>query len=528
MTMLRLHINEGSTPDPGAWRSELEGSDAFREYPERDRLERALAERMGLDASQLLVTAGADDALDRCCRLAFADGGEAIVPLPGFTTLLRLIEGAGGRVVDGRASIEVGPQTRMVVITTPDNPSGETTSGARLLELADRVPFLVVDNVYAEYAPEPIPAELYRRPNVVVVRTFSKAWGLAGCRVGYAIGAPETIAALRAIGNPYPVAGPSLAAATARLESGEGALAEHVRCVRDERQRLTAWLEAAGIPCSDSEANFVWADFGARAGFVARALAGQGIRIRSFEGLSRLRISLPGDGARYRRLEEGLRSALAPSALLFDMDGVLADVEASYRQAVVETAASFGVPITREAVAESVARGGANCDWALTRRLLAERGVERSLAEIRDRFQELYEAQALWERERPLVSPEWLRALAERFPLAIVTGRPRDEAERFLDRYRLRSLFQSVVCREDGPLKPDPAPVRRALDELGCSDAWMVGDTPDDLRAALGAGIVGVGVIAPGDPAATAVPALDAAGASRVLSRTEDLEELLP
>ena len=113
-------------------------------------------------------------------------------------------------------------------------------------------------------------------------------------------------------------------------------------------------------------------------------------------------------------------------------------------------------------------------------------------------------------------------------PLALVTGRPRRDAERFLERFGLADLFDVVVTREDAALKPDPAPVRLALERLGVERAWMVGDTPDDLVAARGAGVLPLGVVPPGaDPSRTRTT-LEAAGAARVLSRTEDLTALLP
>jgi phosphoglycolate phosphatase-like HAD superfamily hydrolase len=112
-------------------------------------------------------------------------------------------------------------------------------------------------------------------------------------------------------------------------------------------------------------------------------------------------------------------------------------------------------------------------------------------------------------------------------PLAVVTGRPREEARWFLDREGLTPLFRAVVCMEDAPRKPDPAPIRLALSRLGVTRAWMVGNTPDDVRAAAGALVVPLGVVAPGDDIAPTAAALTDAGAARVLDQIADLEELL-
>jgi histidinol-phosphate aminotransferase len=109
----------------------------------------------------------------------------------------------------------------------------------------------------------------------------------------------------------------------------------------------------------------------------------------------------------------------------------------------------------------------------------------------------------------------------------VVTGRPRSDAERFLSRHGVADCFAAVVTMEDAPLKPDPAPVRLALERLGMSHAWMLGDTPDDLWAARGAGVLPIGCRAPGD-AAVADAALVEAGAAQILDSVDQLEGVLP
>ncbi|MYG35876.1 MAG: HAD-IA family hydrolase, partial [Gemmatimonadetes bacterium] len=219
-----------------------------------------------------------------------------------------------------------------------------------------------------------------------------------------------------------------------------------------------------------------------------------------------------------------------PEALLFDMDGVLADVRRSYREAIVRTCASFGVEAGHELISAVKAAGSANDDWAVTHRVLAGAGVEASLTEVTARFEEVYQgtedAPGLRRHETLIPSRELLEELARSFKLGIVTGRPRADAERFLREHGVRGCFSAVVCREDGPLKPDPAPVRIAMEQLEARTAWMLGDTPDDVRAAAGAGVVPVGVVPPGqteDEAAGVWTALEGAGAARVVEADAEL-----
>jgi phosphoglycolate phosphatase-like HAD superfamily hydrolase len=158
--------------------------------------------------------------------------------------------------------------------------------------------------------------------------------------------------------------------------------------------------------------------------------------------------------------------------------------------------------------------------------------VQADLESVTGRFQALYlgtaGAPGLRERERLIAPRALIERLSVRLPLAVVTGRPRDEARWFLEREELADLFTAVVCMEDAARKPDPAPVRLALARLGVQRAWMIGNTPDDVRAAAGADVVPLGIVAPGDEVAATAAALADAGAARVLDQLVDLEELLP
>jgi phosphoglycolate phosphatase-like HAD superfamily hydrolase len=146
------------------------------------------------------------------------------------------------------------------------------------------------------------------------------------------------------------------------------------------------------------------------------------------------------------------------------------------------------------------------------------------------RFEAIYQGDGarpgLRENERMIPSRRLLEALARRLPLALVTGRPQKDASRFLDRFGLTGLFRAVVTMEDAPVKPDPAPVKLVLRRLGVSHAWMVGDTPDDVRSARGAGVVPLGIPAPGERSGMTGTLLSA-GAARVLDSIDVLEEMI-
>jgi len=549
MSVLRLNSNEGPRA-PHALLAELAALDPelLRRYSDAAALEAALADRIGVDPERVIVTAGADEALDRICRAFTGPDRSLLLPEPAFEMFERFAALAGAPIVrvswfDDAFPVDqvlgcLDERTGVVVVVSPDNPTGAVAAAQDVRRIAAAAPnaVILIDHVYVEYADEDLTPAVLDLENVIVVRTMSKAWGLAGCRVGYAIGSPNAITMLRAAGAPYPVAAPSIALALAQLRGGEAALRAHVTQVRAERASLRELLCARGVDARASQANFILADFGPRAAFVRDGLGARGILVRDFPGRagleSSLRITLPGDPADFERLTSALDTVLAPQAIVFDLDGVLADVRESQRAAMIATAAAFSVTITIQDIESAFRVGDAANDWIVTQRLVTAGGGQADLETVTARFQDLYlgtnGSPGLRERERLIVPPALLERLFKRLPLAIVTGRPRDEARWFLERMEIADLFRAVVCMEDAARKPDPAPVQLALERLGVRRAWMLGNTPDDIRAAAGAGVVPLGVVAPGDDLTATAAALTGAGAARVLDRVADIEELLP
>lgn len=513
-------------------------------YPDDRPLVDRVATRFGIPSDRVLVAAGSDDALERAFRVALEPGREAIVTDPTFEMLPRYARLAGAtlRTVswpDASFPVDeviaaIGPDTGLVAIVTPNNPTGATAAAGDLRRIALAAPqvLVVVDCAYVEFADDdPTPA-LLDLPNVVVARTFSKAWGLPALRIGIALGAGEVIAAMRRAGTPYPASGPAIAAASAALDDQEALMLRRVAAIRTARARLSAVLARHGLAPIDSQADFV-CTASSRAPWLRDALAGLGIAARWLPGTpDRVRIATPLDEPGMARLEEAIETAMRPEAIVFDLDGVLADVTHSYRATIIATAARFGTRVTADQVAARKAAGDANDDWRVTRDLIVAAGTDVALDEVTDAFETLYQgsedAPGLRASESLIPTRAWLGALATRLPLAIVTGRPRADAERFLADHQVTDCFAAVICREDAPLKPDPAPVRLALDTLGVRRAWMLGDTPDDLRAARAANVVPIGIPAPGDTSTDTRSALALAGAARLLSSLEELAACLP
>ena len=515
-------------------------------YPSPSGLEALLAERLGVDTNRVLVTAGADEAIERALEAVLVPGRELIVPSPTFEMIpiygrltgaeIRQIPWLEGAYPADAVLEAVSPATAAIAIVTPNNPTGAVAELEDICRIAESVPnvLVLVDMAYGEFADSDYTDTLLGYPNVVMARTLSKAWGMPGLRVGYAVGDARVIAWMRGASGPYTVSRLSLAVAEARMERGDASVKAYVQRVKEERSALTQLIAGLGGKPLPSQANFVLARF-ENAQWVRDGLAGLGIGSRVFPNKEELkdafRISCPGDERAFKRLEHAFEAVLDPQAILFDLDGVLADVSRSYRMSIIETAKSFGVEVTLDDISAIKAQGNANNDWDVTQRMLASRGVELSLAEVTERFESIYQGTedvpGLRSTETLMVERSWLESLRERYPLAIVTGRPREDAVRFLREKEILDLFETLVCMEDAELKPNPAPVRLALSRLGLERAWMLGDTPDDLVAARGAGVVPVGVVPPGESPENVTKTLSNAGAACVLERTEQLMERL-
>jgi len=543
---LYLDKNEGAYP-PSDLADELAraGSGALRSYTTAASLEERIANSMGVESERVLVTAGGDDAIARALKSVLEPGREIVMPSPTFEMIEKYARLAGGEVVrvpwtSGSYPVDdviakVNGRTAAIAVVTPNNPTGLTATADDLRRISEAAPqaLLLVDLAYVEFADADLTGLALTLPNAVVIRTLSKAWGLAGLRVGWAAGPARIISWMRAAGNPYAVSSASLMLAKARLSHSEG-IDGYVSRVRREIGEISELIKKLGGDALPSQANFVLARF-ADAKWVRDALAGLGIAVRIFpdrpELEGQVRITMPGDEGSFERLKSALESALAPQALLFDMDDTLADVSGSYRQAVVATAEAFGVRVTYDDIVRAKAAGSANNDWELTRRLMRDRGVDASLEEVTEKFEAYYQGEGdnsgFKLTESLTMTEEELRELARRYPLGIVTGRPRNDAMEFLEREGIGDIFDVVVTMDDGPLKPDPWPVRTALSKLGVTRAWMVGDTPDDMVAARGAGVVPIGVVAPGEDPEFVREMLTEAGAARVLTDLNEIEEVL-
>jgi histidinol-phosphate aminotransferase len=253
------------------------------------------------------VADGALPLLDRLLLAYLRPGDEVVMAWRSYEAYPLSVQVAGGRSVrvplraDGSHDLPamaaaIGPATRVVIVCNPNNPTGTVVAWSALSDFLDSVPpdvVVVLDEAYTEYDARSRPDEmsvrsLASRGNVVVLRTFSKAHGLAGLRAGYLVACEAVAGAVRSVLPPFPVSSVAVAAALASL-AHPAVLAARVASTRDERARVTALLGGRAVVVPDSEANFVWLPLGDRAldfadlcrahGLLVRPFAGEGVRI---------------------------------------------------------------------------------------------------------------------------------------------------------------------------------------------------------------------------------------------------------
>jgi histidinol-phosphate aminotransferase len=271
-------------------------------YPDNgaEALIAALSERFSVLPDHIAVGCGSVGVLKQLIEAVTDPGTEVLYAWRSFEAYPTLADLAGavsarvplrGETHDLEAmAAAITPRTRLILICNPNNPTGTVIGAQQLTAFLDQVPgdcLVVLDEAYREYIrDESVPdgLDLYRAyPNVAVLRTFSKAYGLAGLRVGFMIGHAPTAAAVRKTMLPFTVSAVAQAAAVASL-AAEAELLERVESVVKERDRVREALLSEGWTVPPTEANFVWLRLGEHTTPFAEACGRQGIAIRPFAG----------------------------------------------------------------------------------------------------------------------------------------------------------------------------------------------------------------------------------------------------
>ncbi len=309
---LRMDFNEntsGCSPRVMQKLREID-SELLAKYPERESVEAVVAEYLGLDAAQVVLTNGVDEGIHLLCQTYIDPGDEALIAVPTFSMYEVYASAAAAKVItvpfyggvgttggapfsEGEGALQsftypldrvlaaITPRTRFIAVATPNNPTGTVVNEETVIALCEAAPnaAVLIDEAYFDFYGKSVLQLIAKYPNLFVSRTFSKAHGLAGLRAGVLAGQAEQMRMVRRVGSPYNVNGVALALLPEALADQEF-MTSYVAQVQRSRERLQREFAALGIKSWPSEANFVLAYFGdTRNEFVA-AMKQRGILVR--------------------------------------------------------------------------------------------------------------------------------------------------------------------------------------------------------------------------------------------------------
>ena len=291
---LRLDFNEntaGCSPRVLERLRSLDGETLAR-YPERAKGEAIVAAHLGVAADELLLTNGTDEAIHLLCETFLEDGDEALIVVPTFAMFEIYAAATGARVISVPAGpnftfptdvviSQITPLTRFIAIANPNNPTGAFTACTDLLRIVEAAPHaaVLIDEAYFEFSGETAAPNWRDFSNLFVSRTFSKAYGMAGLRIGVLMGEPGNMSALRRASSPYNLNSVALACLPEALKDQEY-IRDYVAQTIEGRQLLQAELESWGIRSWPSRANFVLLRLGENCSPFIREMRKRGILVR--------------------------------------------------------------------------------------------------------------------------------------------------------------------------------------------------------------------------------------------------------
>jgi histidinol-phosphate aminotransferase len=290
-------------PLPGVVEAITEAAAHSHRYPDMGvvELRTALAERLGVAPERIATGCGSVALAEHLFVTTCVHGDEAVYSWRSFEAypIIAACAGVRGVPVPNTAghghdltamATAITDKTRLVLVCNPNNPTGTTVGRADLDAFLDAVPdtvLVVLDEAYREFVTDPdVPDGLAAygdRPNVVVLRTMSKAWGLAGLRLGYLVGSPEVATAVRKVVTPFSASTLAQAAGLAALRAEDEMTRRAARVVA-ERTRLLEAVRKVYPDVPDSQGNFIWLPLGERTTEVARACEAAGVYVRPFAG----------------------------------------------------------------------------------------------------------------------------------------------------------------------------------------------------------------------------------------------------
>ncbi len=525
LDFIRLDFNESTSPLADSYPAGMPPV-LVSAYPEYAALIQKLAEYYNVDCEDLILTNGSDEAISVISNTFIEPNQDsAVVSNPCFVMIRNCLKIAGAKLneiavlenlefdVDGiEASLAQNPKIAM--FASPDNPTGSVLKVESIEKWCKEFPttLFVIDEAYSEYAGTTVIPLVKKFENLLVLKTFSKAWGMAGFRLGLIIGNPDINQYINRVKLPYSVNSAAVFSALRLLER-DTEVAARVKDAVEKRTRLAETLTSRGFRVRETSANWCLVGAGMQASDLTQFARANNVLIRNRTTSEFSKFGVDSKGATFEPMWGWIRVSVGNDdemsafdkvvesygkgfGLLFDLDGTLVDTSKSFDETVLFLVEKFsGKPFDLKELHDLRLEGGYNDDWVAATELLKRRGVNVPLNEVVLAGEEYYFSIAI-DREELLVPIEVLKQLRRRCPLFIVTGRTRREyANVWGD--RLDPLFDKVYCVNDVPgleAKPSPDYLKQAMTDFGITSGAYIGNSVDDMRASVGAGLVAIGV----------------------------------
>ncbi|MBI2654326.1 histidinol-phosphate transaminase [Candidatus Woesearchaeota archaeon] len=516
-------------------------------YPEYTKLRKELAKYCNVKADEIIATNGTDEAIKTIIETYIEKSkDEIIIPVPTYAMFkfyAQLNEAAIKEInYNGDLSFPaeqilgtINYKVKIIVLVNPNNPTGTSINAKDIIKIIEKAKrynsIVLMDEAYYQFLGKTSIPLIKKYDNLFITQTLSKVFGLAGLRLGYIISNKNNIKIIKKVLSPYSVnIVAAICASTALKDTGY--TKKYVIEIRKSKKILYRELDNLGIKYYKSDANFILIKIGIKAAEFCNKLRKKGILVRDrssdqlLDGCVRITLGTIRQTKQLIKEMQQIVKEINP-LLVFDIDGVLVDVSKSYRVAIKETAEYFtGKNISFEEIQEYKNRGGLNNDWDLTEAIIKGNGKSADKKKIIKKFQYYYKK--LTNNEKFLLDERILKSLSERYTLAILTGRPRKEAYSALKRNKVTNCFSTIVTMEDViKQKPFPDGLLKILNQYSNSDAYYFGDSIDDVKAAISAGVKPIGVLPPQDKSAQLQKLLIKNCAKKVIPNINKIMEVL-
>jgi histidinol-phosphate aminotransferase len=568
---IRLDFGENTSDFPESYPQSLPPG-WVSAYPEYSFLIKRIAAFLDLEPENILLTNGSDEGIFVVANTFIEPGqDQAVVSKPCFVVMPHSLTLAGAELIevpvlpDLSFNIEgiaraLEQKPKLAMFATPENPTGATLSYETILDWCKRFPetLFMIDEAYVEFACADSNNTLLRAAvnssNLIVLRTFSKAWAMAGLRLGIVIASRENLDWLNRVRLPFSVNAAAVWTALKLLDNSQTVMST-AKALAERKNQLVGDLGKRGYQVIDGRANSLLLSLGINAQKTTAYLQENGLLVRNrsasinpltVDGKDNdadanananadactakkdplwgmVRIST-GTQEENQRLLELLGNFNNSFGLLFDLDGTLVDTSTSFDTTIGELVLRYGGnPVTSTELNKLRAEGGYNDDWVAAQELLRRRGITVTLSELVPQAVELYLKLAP-KAEKAYFEDSLLARAAARHPLFIVTGRTRKEYEPIWGQ-RLDGAFTRIYCVDDLPdAAPKPAPdfLLRVKCDYDIADGIYIGNSVDDMQSARQAGMSAIGICTN-----LSADTLKAAGAQLTLNSVNELAKVL-